>query len=409
VLVFGTLLAFLQLRFEINQTFFSISLAVALLGSIVTLAFFHGFQSFVERYILRIPFPTSDIVNTFSEQITTASSTEKLVKIIQTQILPAMLIRQSALFVIDGHQQLKKVYTEKLNPEDLPDPVFGKKVVEIDRNYLWGNNSFLGDLKWVRLTIPLTFDQQIVGVWLFGERDPDDYYSANIARQLQTLANQTSIALINTQQAQNLRALYQANIDRHEQERTSLARDLHDDTLNSLTVLQRDINEPALIPKVDQIIANLRKIVQGLRPGMLVYGLHTALEDLGDILNERQKATKVIVELAGQPVQLDQQFELHTFRIIQQACENALQHAGAKTLRITGEISEEKVDILVEDDGIGIQLNGATDMDGLLASGHYGLAGMLERASLINAKLSISPVDSMGTRVRFIWQKPNNN
>ena len=181
----------------------------------------------------------------------------------------------------------------------------------MSRNYLADVNRLPENLHWLKIIVPLTFDQQVIGLWLFGKRDPDDFYSATLIQQLQTLANQTSIAMVNTQQSQNLRALYQANITRHEMERTNLARDLHDDTLNSLTVLQRDVNDPQLIEKTERIIANLRKIVQGLRPGMLAYGLHTALEDLADMLNERQKNTQVQSNLEGRQVKLDPEFELH--------------------------------------------------------------------------------------------------
>jgi signal transduction histidine kinase len=409
VVIFTLLLSFLQIMFHLNQVFFAISLTAVLLAALSSLAFFNQFQRFVERRVLRIPFPTTDIVNTFNEQITTASSTNRLVDILRTHILPAMLIRQSALFMIDSRQHLTTIYADGLNPKDIPESTDRQVLIDNSQKYLWADRHLPDTLKWARLIVPLIFDQQVIGLWLFGKRDPDDFYSVNNIKQLQTLANQTGIALVNNQQAQNLRALYQANINQHEQERNSLARELHDDTLNSLTVLQRDVNDPALIQKTDQIIANLRKIVQGLRPGMLVYGLHTALEDLGDIFNERQQTTKVAVELNGTSVQFQQEFELHIYRIIQQACENALQHSGASNLLIHGEISEELVEILVEDDGCGIQLNSAYDLDSLLADGHYGLAGMLERASLINAKLFIAPGEESGTSIKLVWRNPKTD
>lgn len=405
ITLFSLLLGALQVRLGFDDSFFLVSIMSIVIAIVTSLFVFPSFQKIVERYILGIPFANKDLVSMFSEQITTASSTDRLVEIIQEQILPVLLIRQSALINLTSKSQFSLVYTQHLQNNDLPHNGQIKLLQDMSSKYLPFLQELPENLQWIKIIIPLHFDKQVIGLWLFGQRDPDDFYSASLIQQLQTLANQTSIAMVNNQQSQNLRSLYQANINRHEMERTTLARDLHDDTLNSLTVLQRDVNDPVLREKTEEIIANLRVIVQGLRPGMLAYGLHTALEDLADMLNERQNATKVSVDLQGRQVKLDHEFELHAFRIIQQACENALQHAQADKLEISGIISPQEVDIAVEDNGIGISFTESSDLDHLLENGHYGLAGMIERASLVNANLTVSRGEDNGTRIRLVWHK----
>lgn len=405
ITVFSLLLGALQVRLGFGELFFFVNVSSIVVATVIALLFFPTFQKLVERYILHIPPAENDLVTMFSEQITTASSSERLVEIIQNQLLPVLLIRQSALINLNSEATFSIVYSERLDSNELPRSNQINLLTDMSRRYLPFLNELPENLHWIKIIIPLYFDKQVIGLWFFGQRDPDDFYSASLIQQLQTLANQTSIAMVNNQQSQNLRALYQANINRHELERTTLARELHDDTLNSLTVLQRDVNEPALIEKTDKIIADLRDIVQGLRPGMLAYGLHTALEDLADMLNERQQSTKVTVSLEGRQVKLNEDFELYAFRIIQQACENALQHAKANTLQISGVISNDKVDITVEDDGIGIAFSDASELNHLLENGHFGLAGMIERASLANASLSISRRQQNGTTIRLVWPK----
>ena len=83
-----------------------------------------------------------------------------------------------------------------------------------------------------------------------------------------------------------------------------------------------------------------------------------------------------------------------------------MQHAQASSLYISGMVSQDRLDIVVEDNGVGFEYNGSTDLNDLLKKGHYGLAGMTERASLINSHLNISQGQNGGTRVQLLWQNP---
>jgi GAF domain-containing protein len=78
---------------------------------------------------------------------------------------------------------------------------------------------------------------KLIGIWLLGRRDPDDFYAQSEISVLQTISNQTAIALNNIAHAELLHALYQADIERQEKERAALARGLHDEVLNQLAVL----------------------------------------------------------------------------------------------------------------------------------------------------------------------------
>ena len=95
--LFSLILGFLQVRLGFGELFFLVSIASIMVATTTALIFFPYFQKFIERYILRIPYISSDLVSVFSEQITTAPSIERLVDIILEQILPYLLIRQSTL------------------------------------------------------------------------------------------------------------------------------------------------------------------------------------------------------------------------------------------------------------------------------------------------------------------------
>jgi two-component system, NarL family, sensor histidine kinase DegS len=96
--------------------------------------------------------------------------------------------------------------------------------------------------------------------------------------------------------------------------------------------------------------------------------------------------------------------EHHFYRIVQEACENALKYAHAKTISITAELSKQSLDIHVEDDGIGFQMQTNRKLNEMLAHKHFGLVGMLERANLIGAEIEIDSRLGGGTRIRVRWR-----
>ncbi|MEZ4636062.1 MAG: hypothetical protein R2856_14050 [Caldilineaceae bacterium] len=63
---------------------------------------------------------------------------------------------------------------------------------------------------------------------------------------MRLLANQTAVAILNAEQAERLRALYEANIDRSEHERRELANSIHDEILRNLAILNNSVPDEAL-------------------------------------------------------------------------------------------------------------------------------------------------------------------
>jgi signal transduction histidine kinase len=92
------------------------------------------------------------------------------------------------------------------------------------------------------------------------------------------------------------------------------------------------------------------------------------------------------------------------FRIIQQACDNAIQHAKAQNIRMYGELAEDHVSLTVEDDGVGFTLGDETDLDKVLAQKHFGLISMFERGKLIGADVQIISQPGAGTKVQVLWE-----
>ena len=150
----------------------------------------------------------------------------------------------------------------------------------------------------------------------------------------------------------------------------------------------------------------LREIVSDLRPPMLNYGLKPAIEELADNLMDRSKDTvNIIIDLqsAGERYPLEK--EQHLFRIVQEACENAVRHSHGNLISISGRLDANRVELRIDDDGDGFQL-GRKNMDlyDLVGRRHFGMAGMLERAELIGAQIKISSAIGAGTTILLTWK-----
>lgn len=391
-----------------------IAFGAAALAVLLSLVGFTPFQKLVERRLLRIPLPAPRLTEAFASRITTSLDLPSLTRLLTHEVLPSLLVRQSALLHFESPGRAEVLYQNDVDNAQLP--------AEADIPHLLAGvghyrlpPEMTGEPQiypWVRLALPLRLGDQLIGLWLLGRRDPDDFYSQEEVPLFQTLANQTAIAPSNILQAEHLRALYRANIDQAEAERTHLARELHDDVLHRLAELKTGPESSAFSPKIfeelDAVIARVRQTLGGLRPALLDYGLRPALEQLADDVADRAgEALKVRVDVPPSEARYDLPVEQHLFRIAQEACENVRLHACARTLRLQGWLDERDVDLTIEDDGEGFTLGESAGLSGLLAElirqKHYGLAGMVERAALVGAELSIDSAPGRGTRVRVHW------
>ena len=322
----------------------------------------------------------------------------------EEEVFTSLLIRQYA-FLQSKDGNLKSLLVKNVADSQLPGE--GELDSLISRSEVALPSIPTAD-EWVRLILPLKVGDDYLGFWLLGRRDPDDLYPFDEITVLKSIANQTAIALSNILQAEQLRKMYQIDIERNEQERMSLALELHDSILNQLGFLRRNLDESSLSPKIqsayEEVTRRLREIVSNLRPPMLTYGLKPAVEELTENLVDRSEGRlKVNLDLQASEDRIPEHMELHLFRIVQEACENALRHADAQIINIRGAVTPSKVDLYIEDNGKGFDLNGQLDLNTLLGNNHFGLAGMIERARLIGADIQIQSNPNRGTKIHVTW------
>jgi PAS domain S-box-containing protein len=191
-----------------------------------------------------------------------------------------------------------------------------------------------------------------------------------------------------------------------EEERTTIARDIHDQLGQALTALrldigwlQRRIDDEAIRKKLDDmaqttddVLVTVRRISTDLRPGVLdTLGLRAAVEWQAE---EFQKRTgmKVTVSADMTDLQLDRDLSTNMFRIFQEALTNIARHSAAAVVDVTLKLERGQLRLEIGDDGIG--------MPEIAPRGSsLGLLGMRERARRLGGDCVVRRRQPRGTIV----------
>ena len=391
-------------RAELGSASVAITILVALITALITSIGYPPFSRFVERQLLDMPYTPEELVGLYATRITTRLGAAELVDLLQNEVLPTLQIRQAAMLELRTDGRTRVIYYQGLTDSQLPDDN------SVDR-LLTGkhkDDTYSDTLPWLKFWLPFRLEGKLIGLWLFGRRDPDDTYSEGVARLLEVLAHQTAIALANISKTEQLQRLYDAGIQRQEEERLSLARELHDDTLNDLAALGMYRSDPVQFMRIhERLVERIRLIIRGLRPARLEYGLWRGLSDLVNDSQDRSRPeVTVALNIPPSDVSYPDIVERQLYRITQQAIENAVEHANPTQVTVEGSLNEGAIHLIIRDNGVGMPNPQQLDLVGLLENHHYGLVGMYERASLINAEMHITSEPGTYTVIEVKWAAP---
>lgn len=198
-----------------------------------------------------------------------------------------------------------------------------------------------------------------------------------------------------------------AALQAQEQERTRVARDLHDEVNQSLTglLLRLEAAREAAPPELEAELAETKALANQAMKELLSLARQlrpTALDDLGLTAAvagqvEQLARGEIAAEFAaeGDFSDLDDDIQLVVYRVAQEALSNATRHSGAAHVEVKLRRSDEDgAELKVSDDGRGFAFDES--------EGGLGIAGMRERALLIGAKLTIESRPGHGTTVGLV-------
>lgn len=209
---------------------------------------------------------------------------------------------------------------------------------------------------------------------------------------------------LSQEQLRNLSQRLQGMLD---EERTAIARELHDEVGGTLTAVRYDLGglrrhvAPGALPRLERAEAALaqaaesaQRIMHGLRPPNLDAGLAAALEWQVRQFRERHDA-QVRFESSGHDQDLDEAAAMAVYRTCQEALTNIAKHAGARQVDVNLHHGSALVTLEISDDGRGLAA-GALDKPGSL-----GLRGLAERARAAGGGLDIG--SAAGRTTLMLW------
>ncbi len=206
--------------------------------------------------------------------------------------------------------------------------------------------------------------------------------------------------------------LLQRVVTAQEAERLRVARELHDETGQTLTAIGMGLrglsdsllNNPeqsrSVLQKLESLVANslteLQRLVNNLRPTHLDdLGLPATLRWYLDDTRQHVENLEIKLSLTGEPVSLPQPIMIAIYRIVQEAITNVIRHAHATFVEVHLCYQPDQTKIEVRDDGVGMNL----DQINKDARRPWGLLGMRERVTLLGGDFSIHSLPSEGTCV----------
>ena len=212
---------------------------------------------------------------------------------------------------------------------------------------------------------------------------------------------------------QNLRYYLQQATMAQEEERKRISHELHDDTIQSLVVLSRELDEllstetamsdavratlEELWHRIDGIVKDVRRLSQDLRPAALdQLGLLPALEWLAANLTE-YAGIPARVRVSGTERILPEEEAVAIFRICQEAMRNIWRHAGASSAELFVEFTNAYIRVTIRDDGAGFDV--PAEPGQMARAGKLGITGMQERAQLIGGTLTVISRPGQGTAI----------
>jgi signal transduction histidine kinase len=256
----------------------------------------------------------------------------------------------------------------------------------------------------------------VIGFFEIHRSTPHTPFTWQDAAFLESLANVTAVSIRNAQllkavevKNQEIRALSANHVNRLEEERRHISRELHDEAGQILigiklalqvtareipderTDLRRDLDE--LRELVNQATQRLKGLARWLRPPTLdQLGLEIALRQLATDL-EGKGGLAIHLDLESPEPRLPQAWEIALYRIAQEGITNTLRHSKAQTATIELRCETGKVKLSVRDDGQGFDET-ETGARGL------GLLGMRERAGMLGGVLTIDSAPNRGTLIQ---------
>lgn len=261
-------------------------------------------------------------------------------------------------------------------------------------------------------------DGALLGVFFIGEKRDGEPFNDSDIDILKVVLHQAQFSLENVKLIQEVQArsdkitnLHRKLLQARDEERKHIARDLHDQVIQSLAganyqmadvrVKLNGAQDETLIKiqkEVRESIGVLRQICEDLRPPLL------DVADFFDALRTRiaeiEEASDFIVRVSidgNEQQELDDDVKMCVYRLVQESLINIQKHARADHAEVWVEVTSELVTVMVTDNGVGFAV--PEDLENLVPDKHFGLIGIKEMVDAVNGSLTIRSSPRQGCEI----------
>lgn len=256
---------------------------------------------------------------------------------------------------------------------------------------------------------------------------PFDYFDE---LTMNSIAGQAAVALENNllykginhllqsyvEQNEKLTSLSRKILKAHEEERKRIAREIHDGPVQSTASLvlrvelcKKKLQEGSLdtfseeLDKLGDYVRTtsqeIRTIIYDLKPSYLDHGLFSAVQNHIKVCTE-SNSLDIELQTSGNDSNLEYYIVSTLFRVVQEALTNINKHANASKVIISINISQDIIQLSIEDNGKGFDINSFEQTLQIGVSRNFGMEGMKERVSLINGIIDINSILYKGTSIK---------
>jgi signal transduction histidine kinase len=292
----------------------------------------------------------------------------------------------------------------RFRPAELPPPLLraiGERGLTEEPNLLSSGGPGLVPQLYSGVYVALLARGSVIGVAALEHAEPG-HFGVRDAELLTGFAEPAALAIDNARWFSRLRTLGA------EEERSRIARDLHDRIGQSLAYLAFELDRIVKSDgkgddvgvSLDRLRSDLRDVIREVRDTL--YDLRTDVSEKTDLITVLELYAQRVRERSGLEITIRSSAtgrlpllqERELFRIAQEALANIEKHAGAVHAAITWRTDGTTAVLDVVDDGVGFPIGRAGRLDS------YGIVGMRERADSIAATLDVESTPGAGTRVR---------
>jgi signal transduction histidine kinase len=293
-----------------------------------------------------------------------------------------------------------------------PRPVSTEALVQAlrDRPLTKGERSILHVVR-ESLLVPIAGSDGLLGLMALGRHRGGEGFSAEDLDILDLVARHSRSAIENVRLAGEVRRhvdeverLHKRLLQAREEERKALARELHDEAIQSLVGMNYRLahleggETQPLRQELLRVVEELRGVIRRLRPPALDnFGLVTAVRsELRERAVRWRSTPRIDLHLEGDGnLSVPEEVGLCLYRVIQEALNNIERHAEARQVDVTLRLGDGEAALAVRDDGRGFQVPQQLGL--LLEDDHFGLVGVRERLELLNGTLEIESSPGTGT------------